>query len=121
MGESYCAFPDCGEEAQRYGLCWGHVKQKQRGRPLTPLKEALSPEEAVLAAGNDWLEADENDEYRAARTRFLLAASRWLRSQGWKPPAPPKMKPCCSGLVQLTLPLKARRGSQSTTRARVEA
>ena len=116
---AYCAFPECGEEAQRYGLCWGHAKQKQRGRGLTPLKEQLTPEEAVLEAGSDWLEAEEDADYRRARARFLVASMRWMRAQGWRPPVPARNAACCA-LVQLSLPLRARR-APSTSRERVEA
>jgi hypothetical protein len=69
----------------------------------------MSPEEAALLAGNDWLEAEDEDEYRKARSRYLVAMERWMRARGWRPPPPPKPIPCCCHLVQLDLPLRARR------------
>lgn len=121
MSSNFCRVDGCDRPADRGDLCWSHVRQMQRGRPFTPIQVPLSPEEAVIKAGNDWLEADEDDDYRKARTRFLMVTERWLRAQGWRPPVPPRRPPCCAHLVQLVLPLKVRRPALSTARDRMGA
>lgn len=120
MAEVPCAFPDCTEDAQRYGLCWGHAKQKQRGRPLTPLREVLNPKEAVLAAAVDWVEVDSEDDdaYQRAEQAVLARAESWLRSRGWRPPAPHRQRQVVLMVVQLTLPLRPPRGVHARAYAR---
>jgi hypothetical protein len=108
-----CQGPECDRETERR-YCEAHRKQLARRGVLTPIQPPMSPEEAALMAGNEWLEADEEDEYRRARTRFLMATERWLRAQGWRPPTKAKAAQYCVGLVQLQLPLKVRRISSRT-------
>ncbi len=44
-----CAGPGCDRPAVAHGLCWAHVKQKQRGEALRPLHQrAMSLEAADL-------------------------------------------------------------------------
>lgn len=107
MADSYCSFPDCLEEAKRYGLCWGHAKQRQRGRELTPLAQAMSPKEAFLEAALAWVEAEGDAEYDQAEARVMRSGEAWMRSRGWRPPVTPRgARPTCV-FVQLVLPLKA--------------
>lgn len=86
MGGATCSGPECDRAAERGGLCWAHLKQRQRGHALRPLAEKLSLKERALEAGNAWLEAESDEEYRAAEVRFLRAAGALLREQGWRPP-----------------------------------
>jgi hypothetical protein len=38
-----CTGPECEREAVAEGLCPTHYKQRQRGRPLTPIRERGNP------------------------------------------------------------------------------
>jgi hypothetical protein len=89
---------------------------QRRGR-LTEIQVEASPEEAVLKAGSDWLEAEEDADYERARGRFLGMAQRWLHSMGWRPPIQTKTNGNHFLVVQLILPLKDRR-IKSTIAAR---
>ena len=44
-----CSGPSCYRPAVAEGLCAAHYKQKQRGRPLAPLRERGSPRVLVAA------------------------------------------------------------------------
>lgn len=79
----------CGRAVFRGGLCFGHVKQRQRGKGLRPLKGAVSPLEVVIEAGGAWLEAETDEEYRARLVAFRKATEGWLRAEGWRPPDAP--------------------------------
>jgi hypothetical protein len=101
-----CIGPECSEPAARGDLCWGHLKQRERGQTLRPI-EKLTPEEVVIRAGSEFLEAEGDEEYDAARARFLRASERWLLSRGWRPPLE---KPAEGGrkVVQLGLGFEVR-------------
>jgi hypothetical protein len=81
-----CIGPECKEQAARGDLCWGHLKQRERGQVLRPIAK-LTPEERVIEAGSAFLEAEDEDEYRATRARFLRMCELMVLSQGWRPPA----------------------------------
>lgn len=112
MGENvpaYCEFRECREVAERVqddglALCATHRKQFQRRGRLTEIQPRMSPEEAVLKAGGDWLEADADDDeaYALARKRFLSTAERWMRARGWRQATPcagaSTRSWCCSSL-----------------------
>jgi hypothetical protein len=89
-GDRTCIGPQCKKPAARGLLCWGHLKQRQRGQhELTPIEEP-TPKELVLEAGNAWLEAEDDAEYRAAEAKFLRACEHLMLAQGWRPPLGPK-------------------------------
>ena len=37
-----CSFPGCGLPIRAYGLCASHARQRDRGRPLAPLRPVES-------------------------------------------------------------------------------
>jgi hypothetical protein len=84
-GEATCIGPECKRPAARGGLCWAHLKQRERGQALRPIQD-LSHEERVLVAGNAWLEAETDEEYEATKAKLLREAERWLAARGWRPP-----------------------------------
>lgn len=114
MGEARtCIGPECKEPAARGDLCWGHLKQRERHQVLRPI-EKLTPEERVLEAGSEWLEAEEDEEYEAKRARFLLMCERMMLAKGWRPPAPEARpvavpRPAQLGLVGVEEPRRRRR------------
>jgi hypothetical protein len=81
-----CIGPECKEPAARGDLCWGHLKQRERGQVLRPIAK-LTPEERVIEAGSAYLEAEDDDEFRTTRARFLRMCELLMLSQGWRPPA----------------------------------
>ncbi len=83
----FCGYPDCDRPLWRLGLCQTHGKQRQRGKPLRPIPERLTPGEAALVAAFELAEANSEDdkEYERLRAAFLRAARAWLRSEGWRP------------------------------------
>ncbi len=95
-----CIGPLCRRPAARGGLCWGHLKQRQRGQALSPIEE-LTPKERVLDAGNAWLEAEGDEEYRLAEARFVRACEAMVEALGWRPP----LKQAESGAVVVQLGL----------------
>lgn len=76
----------CGRPAARGALCWGHLKQRERGQQLCPLKRSVSPFERVIVSGSAFLEAESDEEYRLRLADFRRAAEGWMRSEGWVPP-----------------------------------
>jgi hypothetical protein len=77
----------CGRPAARGGLCWAHLKQRERGQQFRPIPERLSSFERVIVAGSAFLEAEDEPEYRMSLVAFRRAAEAWLREEGWQPPA----------------------------------
>lgn len=82
-----CDFEDCGRRAVRPGrgregpserLCWGHLKQRRRGRPLAPLRAWQKPMEALEEAGVLMLDAETPEEFERARERFRGVLRRML-------------------------------------------
>jgi hypothetical protein len=82
----------CGRPVARGGLCWGHLKVRERGGALRPLKSKPSPFERVIEAGSAFLEAEaeDDDEYRRTLAAFRRAAEGWMRAEGWSPPPAPE-------------------------------
>jgi hypothetical protein len=101
-----CYGPRCSEPAERQGLCWGHMKQKQRGQELRPI--VSSPEGRVIEIGSEMLEAEDDGEWDNARIRFLRAAEAMMRALGWRPPMV-RERAGEAPWVQLPLPLKEPR------------
>lgn len=93
-----CSAPDCFREAKRSGLCWTHLKRRERGCPAAaPVAETMSPLERVLVAGNRWLEAETDEEHDAALRRFRNACTSWMQSNGWRPPLRQKHRAASRG------------------------
>lgn len=72
-----CTVENCGNEAKRSGLCWGHVKRRQRNTGETQLlrEYGLTPWRRVLEACFELLDipASDTDEWRRALNRIIWA------------------------------------------------
>lgn len=90
-----CSIADCAKPTEGSGLCAMHRKRLQRlrrgigRRPVAapPAREGLTPLEAVIVTGSDFLEAESDEEYRLALRSFRKACAAWMASNGWRPPA----------------------------------
>lgn len=74
-----CSVDGCPKEAARGGLCWGHVKKRQRGQTVN---EALTerPEskiDVLREAALAYAEAEEDDDFRRAEDSLRKAAERF--------------------------------------------
>lgn len=78
--DGYCEWGECEKPKSGHGIyCAMHTKRRQRGRMMNaPEKEALSPEERALKAGDAWVDADPMDDadYEAKRRAFLIACKQ---------------------------------------------
>lgn len=52
MAEEACTFEGCENPPERNGLCAGHRKQKQRKKPLAPLRPKTARERLQVARDN---------------------------------------------------------------------
>lgn len=84
LPETPCSFDECPNLSRRTGLCWGHVKQQQRGQPLTPLRTGRIASnwnrlaEAALAYG----EVDSTDDLNWNRGRDNLRKAALAYASG---------------------------------------
>lgn len=92
-----CSVDGCRNEAaggRRY--CWGHLKRKQRGKPLSELAEATggirrikkqrrrTPEEKLLEAAIEYAETPDSrfpDEYNRRKQILIRAAIAFARGK----------------------------------------
>lgn len=110
-----CAIDGCRREAFRQGVCYAHMKRRQRGQDVsTPIGnaswpgglepgEVLSPKEKLLKVAVDYVECDAEDDDKFKRTENLLVrtairlaescgyvkakdALDLAQSFGWQPP-----------------------------------
>lgn len=75
-----CDVDGCNHPPAPGGLCWGHRKQKQRGRQLTPLQpRGRAPGQVLEAAALNLADASSEDEsaYHRAKVRLKMAALRY--------------------------------------------
>jgi hypothetical protein len=78
-----CAVEDCPNEPRRAGMCWAHIKRKQRGRPLSqPRQERLSPQMRVAHNALRYAHAEDEDfERAAAALRMAVVRFRKRKSR----------------------------------------
>lgn len=68
-----CAFDGCEADALKGELCPGHLKQRQRGQPLTALRRrSKSPLERLTEAAIAYADASDASEDAFARARDNL-------------------------------------------------
>jgi hypothetical protein len=76
-----CEFAECGREAFRDGLCFGHFKQRQRSQELRPLRGYRSERETLLRNAFALADLDENLEadydFERAIQRFFKSVLRY--------------------------------------------
>jgi hypothetical protein len=94
-----CTGPECDEPAARGGLCWGHVRDRQRhpDRPLRPLrkdwvkgaaipkgKAPLTPQEQFdnAVAAFAMLKPSDKEAWRRAKKRVREASIRLFLFEG---------------------------------------
>lgn len=78
-----CTVDGCLRPARRSGLCWGHLKQRTKGKPLSDLAEkGHGPKRVLQEAIYDWVEADASDKAAWARAwdRVRKAAVRYAKA-----------------------------------------
>jgi hypothetical protein len=76
-----CDVDDCANETARSGLCWGHLKQRQRGQATHELRaRGQGPRRVFLSAVLDLMEVDSGDEeaWRRCWHRLRVAARRYV-------------------------------------------
>ncbi|MGH8525140.1 MAG: hypothetical protein ACREXY_13280 [Gammaproteobacteria bacterium] len=75
-----CAAGDCDRDAARGGLCWAHLKRRQRLKDLSaPLREwGMTALERMAKAALRYSNADDTDEdeYRRATRRLYEAKKK---------------------------------------------
>ncbi len=79
MNGDYCRGPGpdggpCELEVFRLGLCMAHAQQQVRKGKLHPLQEKLSPEERLIVAATEHLEADGDEDWERTRRATINAA-----------------------------------------------
>lgn len=75
-----CSVDGCENEAQRNGVCWAHVKQRQRESEVTPVTRRPSTAlERLTEAALAYAEADEHEDYIRARDNLRKSASAYGR------------------------------------------
>lgn len=71
-----CSVPACPKAAKVHGLCWGHLKQLQRGQDIRPLfANDESPRDRLERYSVELGNADTDNDAEYARVRRL-----WLRA-----------------------------------------
>lgn len=77
-----CAFDGCTANAQRQGLCWGHLRQKRLQRPLRKLRDRSGPKDAFMGAVLNYLELAPTDDagWQRAWNRLRRAAHRYVEA-----------------------------------------
>ncbi|WFG54176.1 hypothetical protein Mx9_p69 [Myxococcus phage Mx9] len=86
----------CLRPARRSGLCWGHLKRRQRGPQGTELRErGLAPKARFLEAVYDLVEVDASDkrQWELAWKRLRMAAYRYVRADKATDPRRKKRTP----------------------------
>lgn len=77
MSDETCNGPECERPVMRDGLCQGHVKQRQRGQPLTPLRDSTrSPMEQAIDAMDVLMQAETDEDYQRAKWNVTKALKR---------------------------------------------
>lgn len=85
-----CHGPDCERPSARKGLCWAHLRQVLRGKPLRALAPRQQrPDERLKAAAlafadvveavMEYADATTSVEYERAEARLRMAALNYAR------------------------------------------
>lgn len=76
-----CSVSDCEREAVARGMCWGHYKRTQRGRPSSaPLRPRGNPWNRVFEAGLALAGAEEDEDFARLRERLRGAIRNFART-----------------------------------------
>lgn len=76
MSQRQCSVEGCHKPARKGGLCWAHVKRRQRSQPLSePLRKYGSKKtDKLLDAALRYAHATDDEEYKQARRMLLRYA-----------------------------------------------
>ncbi len=78
-----CSIDGCPNQAKRAGLCWTHMKRRQRRVSLEmPIQEKRPPWRAVVNAAIDINNADTADDkafHRALKKLWMAIDRAWKR------------------------------------------
>ena len=78
---STCSVDGCVNAPARGGMCWSHVKRRQRRRPLGELRErGRGPKAVLMEAIFGLMETDASDRaaWERAWARVRMAARRYV-------------------------------------------
>lgn len=86
MKREACAWPGCPNHAEkRSAWCRTHLWRRQHDKPMgDPIRpRGTNPRQRVREAALGYAEAEDEEK---AWHRLRVAAERWFRARGWKPP-----------------------------------
>lgn len=74
-----CSVDGCPHDAARGGLCWSHVRRKQRGQALSPAirQRPKTPFERVTEAAIAYVDADADEDFARARDNLRKAVAAY--------------------------------------------
>ena len=85
---AFCVEPDCMRAPRPGGTqCSAHYMRSLRGSASRlPIRARLTPFQYLIEACIALADAEEHEDFDAAKARTRAAAQAWLRSLGWRRP-----------------------------------
>ena len=77
-GRDRCRAADCQAPARKGGLCWAHLKRRQRGAAAgQPVLARIGSWDSVVDAMHEYVDAEGDNEFAAARNRVQRTMRAW--------------------------------------------